>query len=195
MWQAELLNTVLGSLSSGVAASTSSYESIASATGTGSSGVITFSSIPSTYKHLQIRGIAKDTYAGVFELPTRVRFNSDTGNNYTMHNLNGNGTTVTAQGDATGTNAFFKFRGSNLSTDATFANMNAVSILDIIDYADTSKYKTARGFSGSDRNGTGSIFLISGLWLSTSAISTITLTADGTNWTTSTTFALYGIKG
>ncbi len=83
-----------------------------------------------------------------------------------MHNLNGNGTTVTAQGEATGTNAFFKFRGSNLSTDATYANMNAVSILDIIDYADTSKYKTARGFSGSDRNGAGSIFLISGLWLS-----------------------------
>ncbi len=194
MWQAELLNSILGALG-GAAGASSSYESIASATGTGSSGVITFSSIPATYKHLQIRGIAKDTYAGVFELPTRVRFNSDTGNNYTMHNLNGNGTTVTAQGDATGTNAFFKFRGSNLSTDATYANMNAVSILDIIDYADTSKYKTARGFSGSDRNGAGSIFLISGLWLSTSAISTITLTADGTNWTTSTTFALYGIKG
>jgi hypothetical protein len=189
-----LLNSILGALG-GAAGASSSYESIASATGTGSSGVITFSSIPATYKHLQIRGIAKDTYAGVFELPTRVRFNSDTGNNYTMHNLNGNGTTVTAQGDATGTNAFFKFRGSNLSTDATYANMNAVSILDIIDYADTSKYKTARGFSGSDRNGAGSIFLISGLWLSTSAISTITLTADGTNWTTSTTFALYGIKG
>jgi len=174
----------------------SSFDSIASATGTGSSGVITFSSIPATYKHLQIRGIAKDTYsAGAFELPTRVRFNSDTGNNYTMHNLNVNGTTATAQGEATGTNAFFKFRGSNLSSDATYANMNAVSILDIIDYADTSKYKTARGFSGSDRNGAGNIFLISGLWLSTSAISTITLTADGTNWTTSTTFALYGIKG
>jgi len=172
------------------------FESIATATGTGSSGVITFSSIPSTYKHLQIRGIAKDTYsAGAVELPTRVRFNSDTGNNYIMHNLNGNGTSAAAQYEATGTNAFFKFRGSNLSSDATYANMNAVSILDIIDYADTSKYKTARGFSGNDRNGAGSIFLISGLWLSTSAISTITLTADGTNWTTSTTFALYGIKG
>ena len=185
----------LGILAASGGGKAGSYESIASATGTGSSGVITFSSIPSTYTHLQIRGIAKDTYAGTFELPTRVRFNSDTGNNYTMHNLNGNGTTVTAQGEATGTNAFFKFRGSNLSTDATFANMNAVSILDIHDYASTSKYKTVRGFSGSDRNGSGSIFLISGLWLSTSAISTITLTADGTNWTTSTTFALYGIKG
>ena len=190
-------STILGIIASsgGAAASTSSYESIASATGTGSSGVITFSSIPATYKHLQIRGIAKDTYAGTFELPTRVRFNSDTGNNYTQHNLQGNGASATAQGEATGTNAFFKFRGSNLSTDATYANMNAVSILDIIDYADTSKYKTARGFSGSDRNGAGNIFLISGLWLSTSAINTITLTADGTNWTTSTTFALYGIKG
>jgi hypothetical protein len=185
----------LGILAASGAGGGGSFESIASATGTGSSGVITFSSIPSTYKHLQIRGIAKDTYAGTFELPTRVRFNSDTGNNYTMHNLNGNGASVAAQGEATGTNAFFKFRGSNLSTDATFANMNAVSILDIIDYADTSKYKTVRGFSGSDRNGSGSIFLISGLWLSTSAINTITLTADGTNWTTSTTFALYGIKG
>ena len=33
----------------------SSYESIASATGTGSSGTITFSSIPSTYQSLQLR--------------------------------------------------------------------------------------------------------------------------------------------
>jgi len=135
------MSLILGIFDSGgAAAATSSYESIQSATGTGASGVITFSSIPATYKHLQIRG-------------------------------------------------------SNLSTDATYANMNCVSILDIIDYADTSKYKTVRGFSGSDRNGAGNIFLISGLWLSTSAISTITLTADGTNWTTSTTFALYGIKG
>ena len=191
------MSLILGILDSGgVAAATGSFESIASATGTGSSGVITFSSIPSTYKHLQIRGIAKDTYsAGAFELPTRVRFNSDTGNNYTQHNLQGTGTAATAQGEATGVNAFFKFRGSNLSSDATYANMNDVSILDIIEYADTSKYKTARGFCGSDRNGAGNIFLISGLWLSTSAISTITLTADGTNWTTSTTFALYGIKG
>ncbi len=120
-------STILGIIASsgGAAASTSSYESIASATGTGSSGVITFSSIPATYKHLQIRGIAKDTYAGTFELPTRVRFNSDTGNNYTQHNLQGNGASATAQGEATGTNAFFKFRGSNLSTDATYANMNA----------------------------------------------------------------------
>jgi len=58
-----------------------SYESIASASGTGSSGTITFSSIPSTYTHLQIRGIGRNSYPST---QVNVRFNSDTGSNYAI---------------------------------------------------------------------------------------------------------------
>ena len=58
-----------------------SFDSIASATGTGSSGTITFSSIPQTYKHLQIRGIGRlDVVTG--GVSTRIRLNGDTTSNY-----------------------------------------------------------------------------------------------------------------
>ena len=86
-----MLNTVLGSLSSGVAASTTSYESIASyAPSSGSS--VTFSSIPSTYKHLQIRWMA---YSGV-GVNLSLQFNGDTGNNYADHWISGDGSTASA---------------------------------------------------------------------------------------------------
>ena len=73
----------------------SSFESIATATGTGSSGVITFSSIPSTYKSLQIRYMSKDTNASDGVLNPKIQFNSDTGNNYAYHELRGDGTSAT----------------------------------------------------------------------------------------------------
>ena len=99
MWQAELLNSVFGTLSSGVAASTSSYESIASATGSGST-VITFSSIPSTYSHLQLRCIYKTTGTTANWVYATITLNNDATNNYTEHVLSGDGTSVTSTGTA-----------------------------------------------------------------------------------------------
>jgi hypothetical protein len=67
-------------------------------------------------------------------------------------------------------------------------------IIDILDYANTNKYKTARSLRGYDANGSGNMSLISGLWMNTAAISNITLTARGGSVDQYTTFALYGIK-
>jgi hypothetical protein len=182
-------NSIAGFLGSGVAVSASSYESIATAVGTGASGVITFNSIPATYKSLQIRWLLKSATAGQF---LAMQFNSDTANNYSHHILYGNGTSAQATGSAT-TNRMIpgaRITGSN----ATYPN---IGIIDIIDYADTSKYKTARYSYGLDANNTvaGEIALGSGLWQSTSAVTTITLTLTTANLSTDSTFALYGIKG
>ena len=186
-----MLNTILGAFSSGVAASTSSYESIASATGTGSSGTITFSSIPATYKHLQIRYNARNSAADVDDF-VQFQFNNDTGNNYAWHILEGDGSSATAAG---GANNNYAYSGQTTASTAT-ANIMGVGVFDIIDYASTTKYKTVRSFGGNDRNGAGNIRLTSDLWMSTSAINEIDITSfRGGNWTTSTTFALYGIKG
>jgi hypothetical protein len=68
-------------------------------------------------------------------------------------------------------------------------------IIDIQDYSSTSKNKTVRTFSGVDFNGSGSVNLYSSLWMSTSAISSLTLTSNTGEFSTNTTFALYGIKG
>jgi hypothetical protein len=169
----------------------SSYESIATANGTGSSGVITFSSIPSTYKHLQIRAIARSTFADTNTYPN-ITFNSDTASNYSWHILDGNGSAVSAGAGASQSTAGVPtFTAANSS-----ANIFGVMVLDILDYANTDKYKTIRYFGGHDQNGSGILRFGSGSWRSTSAISTITFTAIGSaNWATNTSFALYGIKG
>jgi hypothetical protein len=184
-----LLNTILGSFSSGVAASTSSYESIASATGTGSSGTITFSSIVGTYKHLQVRWMGQVDGGTTGTYNTYIQFNSDSGNNYARHTLEGNGASATASGADTVTAPQVGLATRNSDTAL------GVSIIDIQDYASTTKYKTVKVFNGADRNGAGSVQLQSGLWMSTSAISSISIINFNGNFKTNSTFALYGIKG
>jgi hypothetical protein len=167
----------------------SSYESIASATGTGSSATITFSSIPSTYKHLQIRASYRNTTSGG---GVAMEYNSDTGSNYTNHYLLGTGTAAQAYGFDTSFTPYTYLWGIGIGTSTTNPT---VQIVDILDYTSTNKNKTIRALSGLDNNGTGNIVLSSSVWLnSTTAISTIKLTADYA-FDTSSTFALYGIKG
>ena len=162
-----------------------SYESIATATGTGTSGTITFSSIPATYTHLQIRCLMKNTSNST---NLYVTFNGDSASNYSAHYIYTDGQTVSSAPF----NTTFMFLGRYPSSTA--ANVYGSNVIDIIDYANTNKYKTARGFGGYDANGSGEILYSSGSWRSTSAITNITLNTDATNWTTATTFALYGIK-
>ena len=165
----------------------SSYESIATVTvGSGGQSTITFSSIPSTYKHLQIRAIAKS--AGAFT-QGRVKVNSDTSSVYTLHQLTGNGSTATSNGYA------------NEAGPVTIpirmpdtANIFGVIVMDILDYQNTSKFKTIRTLGGADLNGSGSMILSSNLFRSTSAISQLDFDGNGENFAQYSQFALYGIK-
>jgi hypothetical protein len=173
----------------------SSYESIATATGTGSSGTITFSSIPSTYKHLQIRALMRNTTASTSASSLRVRFNSDTGSNYAHHTLSGDGSAAAATG--TSPQGYINVANCN-PCDSVASNIMGVSIIDVIDYASSTKNKVSRALSGADSNAVDTTFKIvlsSGLWVNTAAITTIDLVSATGSWTTATTFALYGIKG
>ena len=168
----------------------SSFESIATATPTSGSAV-TFSSIPATYKHLQLRISVKTPSTANPSL--YITYNSDTGTNYTVHTLRGNGTAASAAGATARNNFPLSWYYGMI---ATYQN---VAIMDIIDYASTSKYKTAKAIYGQDNNaGTtaSNLELNSGLWLSTAAISSITLTVSGGElYGSGTTIALYGIAG
>jgi hypothetical protein len=184
---------ILGILASAGGAASTAYESIATLNGTGSSTTITFSSIPSTYTHLQIRGVMKNTQNTNFEDNLDLRINGDTGTNYANHFLRGNGSAAAASGAASNDKyspvAYFPYLGKGTS-----ATMGTV-IIDILDYASTSKYKTMRATGGYDNNGDGFITVTSGLWLNTAAITSISLIGGSAyNWQTTTTFALYGIK-
>lgn len=177
-----MLNSLVGIIaSSGGAAGGGSYESIASATGTGSSGTITFSSIPSTYVALQVRVFGLTTAGGDINFQI-----AGTNLNYS-HYLYGNGTTAAANANAS--SCYINW-GVQPSSSNPYS-----AIIDIDDYASTTKAKTVRIFSGIDKNGSGEVVLASGLRTSTNAVSSLSLVASGTTWTTSTVISLYGIKG
>ena len=168
------------------AAAGPSFESIASANGDGSSALITFSSIPSTYVALQVRANIVSTADAI---SLRMRLNNDTGSNYTLHRLIGNGSTVVAEGVTPQSSMLVSPPGSVFTTNPT------TLIFDLHNYASTSQYKTARWMVGSDRNGSGGVTLGSNLWQSTSAVNEVRIYLDSDSFTTGSSFALYGIKG
>lgn len=173
-----------------------SYESIASVdVGAGGSSSITFSSIPSTYTHLQIRLIGRTNRSTAAIDQMNIRFNSDTGSNYvTNHYILGNGSAVYAGANTSGT-LMTVYR---LTADGapTLASSFGTSVIDILDYADTNKYKTLRALSGQDMNTvSGEVFFVSAAWMSTTAVNSITITPNvGTLFNQYSSFALYGVN-
>jgi hypothetical protein len=178
-----MISTQIAAMLGGTAA-VGDYESIATANGTGASNTITFSSIPGTYKHLQIRGILVGTASDTVS----VSYNSDTtATNYYYHRLQGTG--AGSPNAASGNiRRLFDSAGSG-------SNYLAF-VVDILDYANTNKNKTTRSLSGYDANGSGVIDFESNLWSNAStAISSIALNlTGGVYFTTASSFALYGIK-
>ena len=152
--------------------------------GSGGAADVTFTSIPSTYTHLQIRGIINKSTAG--DVAMRMSFNSDTGNNYTYHFLDGNGSSAIAGGSG---NDLFDVFYPISTTSSIFSG----AIIDILDYANTNKYKTSRVLAGTDLNGSGRFGLKSGLWMNTNAITSIKLNPSSGNFSQYSSFALYGI--
>jgi hypothetical protein len=164
------------------------FESIATVSGTGSNSSVTFSGISTDFQHLQIRWISKSTNTGSFNWLT---FNSDTAANYANHYLYGDGSSAIAGADIN--QSRINLYGSSVTSSQ--ANTFAIHVIDILDYRNTNKFKTVRALGGQDSNGSGVAFLSSGLWRSTSAITSITVTANADNFNANSRFYLYGIKG
>jgi hypothetical protein len=174
---------------------TNSYESIATTTvGSGGSATVTFSSIPATYTHLQIRCISRST---VGNSNLFYKLNSDSSNtNYNLHILSGDGSSTSASAITSGSANSFILANEVVAKTTDTANAFGVTIIDFLDYSNTNKYKTTRALGGRDLNGSGGIALTSNLWQNTAAINTIVLNPDPSgSFVEYTQFALYGIKG
>ena len=186
------MNPILGIIASSKLGVTTAYESIATTTvGSGGAATVTFSSIPSTYTHLQIRALARGTRSDVGD-GLILQFNADTASNYSSHYLYGNGTSALAG----------SWNTTNIPLQVVMSAANATSgifgvmVLDILDYKDTNKYKTTRALCGNDRNGAGDVILQSGNWRNTNAVTSITIAPlYGAGIAQYSSFALYGIKG
>lgn len=151
---------------------------------------ISFSLIPSTYTHLQIRGIGRLTNA-VSSNDANMRFNTDSTNNYAHHHLYGSGASASTPGTGSTTGQILVSYGGFPGTNTTTTAYSGF-VIDILDYANTSKNKVVRGLIGYDANGSGELSEFSGLWMSTAAINQIDF--SGVNFAQYTQFALYGVK-
>ena len=182
-----MLNQIAAIHGTGVAASTNSFESIATVTvGAGGSSSISFSSIPSTFTHLQVRAIARTAST----TQDFIIYKPNNANISARHFLAGNGSTASAGGST----SVYDF-GVIPKSDST-SNSFGVYVLDVLDYANVNKNKTLRQLSGNDLNGSGDVALTSGLYNSTSAISSLVITTyNSTSFVQYSQFALYGVKG
>ena len=190
------MSPILGIIaSSRLVAVPNSYESIATTTLGSNTSSVTFSSIPSTYTHLQIRWIARDSGTSNNFRAIKLQFNSDTGSNYSQHILFADGSSATAYSAVSDDSAGTDGVAGVIPDSAKLASSFAVGVWDILDYANTSKYKTARLLVGCDLNGSGRISLSSGLWMNTNAITSLTITDNNDSFVQYSQFALYGIKG
>lgn len=168
-----------------------SFQSIATVTAAGGETSLSLTSIPSTFTHLQIRGISHDTHTSGVLRAILFRANTDTGSNYSRYFLQGDGSTTTA--GSTINTTFINLRGCSPDDGGNANNFGSIDV-SILDYANTTKYKNVRGLVGAEQNGVGQVSYISGLWINTAAITSLQFYAEAVAFKAGTTFALYGIK-
>ena len=170
-----------------------SYESISTTTLGSDTSIVSITSIPATYTHLQLRVMLRSTTAATTaSIGIRINGDGPGANNYANHSFSGNGATTSASGSGPRDNIIIGTFSAASATSGRFG----VAVIDILDYAKTNKYKTIRSFAGVDLNGSGTVGLFSGLYTSTVAISSISFrdNSDATNILAGSTIALYGIK-
>ena len=154
---------------------------------------ITFSSIPSTYKHLRVISYWSDSNTAN-NTWLYTTFNGDTGSNYDWHRMYGNGDNIPPQASA-GANAVYAVTGSDNQGNADYW---AGADMIIPNYTGDGN-KSIQGYSFQNR-GSSSLGIVlnwTSEWRNTSAITSMTITADATQpyFRQGSKFGLYGIKG
>ena len=159
---------------------------------TSSASSVSFTGLDSytDYKHLQLRVVAKvDDPDGADVI--RMNFNNDTGSNYAIHGLSGNGSSVTSFAATSRSNmSFYRFTGAGTGDEY------GAAVIDLLDAFNTSKNTTMRALGGvHSATAFDEIAIATGLYINTAAISSIALEpGQGTNLISGSRFSLYGIK-
>ncbi len=151
---------------------------------------VTISSIPADYKHLQVRMLTRGDFGGTSDA-LNVQVNGDTTASYSRHFLEGNGSTVGSFVDTSATKAWL----GRTVADGNTASVYTPWIIDILDYASTSKNTTIRSFSGNSVGTINYSTLASGLWFKTPAVTSLTFLNNVGGYKAGSRFSLYGIKG
>jgi hypothetical protein len=158
----------------------------------GSQASVDFTSISGSYTSLQLTYYAKDTTAGNSVSTVRLRINNDsTSANYTTTGRAGtnNGTNFSTTTAAATT-------GGDIGqiTNAGTTSQVGVARVDIIGYASTAFFKNVLTQYGNFyTNGNNQLAIQSFAWLSTAAITRLTVISAGTAFVDGSIFTLYGI--
>lgn len=190
-----LLLGVLAAQAEGAApAVASNYDLLETEILTGTQATVTFSSLGSysDYQHFQLRMVTRGNRSGAEDSNVYIQFNADSGANYNSHHLRGNGSAVeSAANTSSNNNGVFLYQGNTGATQT--ANSFAVNIVDILDPFNTSKYTTVRNISGMT-GALNRVFIHSGAWRNTSALTSITLDDTIGSFTQYSRFSLYGLR-
>jgi len=186
---------ILGTIASSLFEAVGDFESIASYSLSSSESSVTFSSIPNTYTHLQMRVLLRNSRETNVHATPLLRPNGDTAHaNYAYHHLTSDGSSITA-GNLTSGNYNGVLTGSFPAVGG-YSGVYGYGVWNIFDYANTNKFKTFSGLSAYDSNNNGMVVFHSNVWMSTSAISSLQLLfVDNYSMVSGSHIALYGIKG
>ena len=157
----------------------STYTPIATSTLGSTTASVTFSSISGSYTDLVIVCGSLKYVTG--DDDAFVRFNGDTGTNYSWTQLNGNGATASSN-RGTSTSGIRAINGMTTTDPGT-------TIINIQNYSNSTTYKTTLS-----RHSTGFAGAFAGLWRNTAAVTSVTIINLGAGgFATGSTFTLYGI--
>lgn len=151
----------------------------------GTATSVAFSDIPATYTDLLVVHSARTDRSSFVEDYIKISFNGVT-TNRSMRSLYGLGT---SGGSGTDTDIYTSI-GAAGSTSSTFGN----GFYYIPNYAGSTN-KSVSGESVQETNASSAVmYIVAGLWSSTAAITTVTLTPYyGPNFISGSSFFLYGI--
>lgn len=182
----------LGILAASGAGAAPAYELIQTTILSSSASSVVFSNLntlAADYKHLQVRVSVRSTDGNTL----RLRFNNDSGSNYTQHAFQATGSSVSASQSTSTDRIRAVFPAANTGNDS---NVFAVGIIDILDFSNVSKKTTVKTLNGNweEQNFNSILNFTSGLWNNTAAITTMTFTIESGNLDTRSRLSLYGVR-
>ncbi len=155
---------------------TQTYQPLATVTLGSSASSVTFSNIPATYRDLIL--VVQTTMN--FAAGVGVRFNGDTGNNYSSVTMQGNGSVTNSYSWTSQNNGFYGVLYDSLNN----------AVIQVMDYSATDKHKT---FLARSNNSANLVRAHATRWANTAAITSMTLMADGASYASGSTFNLFGV--
>ena len=167
------------------------YDLLETTTLASSASSVTFSGLGSysDYAHLQIRYVVRGAEASSSK-DHFINLNGDTGSNYSYHTLRVNLPNVVSQGYGNQSNYFI----GAVAADDVGTGIFSPGIVDVLDFASSSKNTTLKTLGG-NVSSNNTVYLSSGGYFSTNAITSIAFSLNSGDYLTGTRFSLYGIKG